>query len=56
MTFRPEVSNKSLTSMTEACAARWAMEFASCSYGDAPLASAVAMLLLPQMPPGVQVS
>lgn len=56
MTFRPVVSKESLTPVTEANAARWAMEFASSSYGDALLASAVAMLLLPQMPPGVQVS
>ena len=32
------------------------MEFATASYGDALLASAMAVLLLPQMPQGVQVS
>lgn len=42
--------------ITEADAARWALEFASASFGDALLASAVAILLLPEMPRGVQVS
>ena len=36
-------------------AGRWALEFASSSFGDALLASALSLLLLPAMPPGVQV-
>ncbi len=35
---------------------RWALEFATVSFGDPLLASAIAILLLPQMPEGVQVS
>ena len=45
----------SLGSISEADAARWTLEFASASFGDPLLASAVALLLLPQMPQGVQV-
>ncbi len=48
--------SRSLACITEADAARWATEFATVSFGDPLLASAVALLLLPQMPPGVQVS
>lgn len=48
-------AERSFASITEADAARWALEFATASFGDALLASAVALLLLPQMPQGVQV-
>ena len=48
-------SELALAPITEADAARWALEFASSSYGDALLASAISFLLLPAMPPDVQV-
>ena len=42
-------------SITEADAARWALQFATVSYGDALFASAIALLLRPNMPAAVQV-
>ena len=48
-------SELALAPITEADAARWALEFASSSFGDPLLASANSLLLLPAMPPGVQV-
>lgn len=42
-------------SITEADAARWALQFATVSYGDALFASAVALLLRPNMTEAVQV-
>jgi hypothetical protein len=44
-----------LASISEADAARWTLAFATASFGDALLASAVVLLLLPQMPQVVQV-
>ncbi|CAL8465149.1 g4684 [Coccomyxa elongata] len=43
-------------SITEADAARWAAHFATVSYGDALFASALALLLRPNMPDRVQVT
>ena len=48
-------SELALAPISEADAARWALEFASSSFGDPLLASAISLLLLPAMPPGVQV-
>ncbi len=42
-------------SIAEADAARWALQFATVSYGDALFASAIALLLRPNMPKAVQV-
>ena len=42
-------------SITEADAARWALQFATVSYGDALFASAIALLLRGNMPKAVQV-
>ena len=53
---RQEGAEASLKVITEADAGRWALEFATVSFGDPLLASASAILLLPQMPEGVQVS
>ena len=53
---RQEGVQASMEFISEADAGRWVLEFATVSFGDPLLASAVAMLLLPQMPEGVQVS
>ena len=55
MLYRECDLKASLGSICAADAARWTLEFATASFGDALLASAVALLLLPQMPQGVQV-
>ena len=52
---RRTASGLALAPITEADAVRWALEFASSSFGDPLLASAISLLLLLAMPPGVQV-